>query len=192
MNSPENREQMAEIMFETFGVKGLFIGVQAVLALYSQVCGPNSSGEMDPDALTGVVVDSGDGVTHVFPVASGFVVASCVKHIPLAGSNMTEFTMQMLRDRGENINAEDIKAEAQKIKEKYAYVCDDLVEEFKKYDNPVQTPDGWAVNNKFKKYTYKPSRGAASRKIDIGYERFLAPEMFFHPVSQIIHLSLFT
>lgn len=35
MNSPENREQMAEIMFETFGVKGLFIGVQAVLALYS-------------------------------------------------------------------------------------------------------------------------------------------------------------
>lgn len=27
LNSPENREQMAEIMFETFGVKGLFIGV---------------------------------------------------------------------------------------------------------------------------------------------------------------------
>ena len=35
LNSPENREQMAEIMFETFGVKGLFIGVQATLALYS-------------------------------------------------------------------------------------------------------------------------------------------------------------
>lgn len=27
MNTPENREQMAEIMFETFNVKGLFIGV---------------------------------------------------------------------------------------------------------------------------------------------------------------------
>lgn len=35
LNTPENREQMAEIMFETFGVKGLFIGVQATLALYS-------------------------------------------------------------------------------------------------------------------------------------------------------------
>jgi len=35
MNSPENREQMAEIMFETFNVKGLFIGVQATLALYA-------------------------------------------------------------------------------------------------------------------------------------------------------------
>ena len=35
MNSPANREQMAEIMFETFNVKGLHIGVQATLALYS-------------------------------------------------------------------------------------------------------------------------------------------------------------
>jgi actin-related protein 3 len=26
-NTPENREQIAEIMFETFGVNGLFIGV---------------------------------------------------------------------------------------------------------------------------------------------------------------------
>jgi len=37
-NSPENREQMAEIMFETFNVKGLFIGVQAILALKAQRC----------------------------------------------------------------------------------------------------------------------------------------------------------
>jgi len=85
---------------------------------------------MTHDDLTGVVVDSGDGVTHVFPVASGYVVGSCVKHIPLAGSNITDFTMNMLKDRGEQINTEDYKAEAQKIKEKYAYVCDDLVEEF--------------------------------------------------------------
>ena len=35
MNPPENRERMAEIMFETFNVKGLYIGVQAVLAMYS-------------------------------------------------------------------------------------------------------------------------------------------------------------
>jgi actin-related protein 3 len=41
MNTPENREQMAEIMFETFNAKGLFIGVQATLALYAQICGPN-------------------------------------------------------------------------------------------------------------------------------------------------------
>lgn len=45
MNTPENREQIAEIMFETFNVKGLFIGVQATLALYAQIAkadDPNS------------------------------------------------------------------------------------------------------------------------------------------------------
>ena len=96
--------------------------------------------------MTGVVVDSGDGVTHVFPVAQGFTIGSCVRHIPLAGSNITDFTMQMLKDRGEPLLPEDVKAEARKIKEKYAYVCDDLVEEFAKFDEPVKTGDGFALN----------------------------------------------
>jgi actin-related protein len=33
LNTPENREYTAEIMFETFNVPGLYIAVQAVLAL---------------------------------------------------------------------------------------------------------------------------------------------------------------
>ena len=33
LNTPENREQTAEIMFETYNVPGLYIAVQAVLAL---------------------------------------------------------------------------------------------------------------------------------------------------------------
>ena len=35
LNTPEARMQIAEIMFETFNVKGLFIAVQATLALYA-------------------------------------------------------------------------------------------------------------------------------------------------------------
>ena len=45
MNTPENREQIAEIMFETFNVKGLFIGVQASLALYAQICKTDQKGD---------------------------------------------------------------------------------------------------------------------------------------------------
>lgn len=33
MNPPENRENIAEIFFETFNVAGLYIGVQATFAL---------------------------------------------------------------------------------------------------------------------------------------------------------------
>src|SRR5690349_22264236 len=72
MNPPENREQIAEIMFETFNVKGLHIGVQAVLALYSNWCCADEStphGKLQKEiGLTGTVLDSGDGVTHVIPV----------------------------------------------------------------------------------------------------------------------------
>lgn len=84
---------MAEIMFQTFNIKGLYIGVQAVLALIS------SSGVDEGVSYTGTVLDSGDGVTHIIPVVDGFVISSCIKHIPLAGSNMTAFVADMLRDR---------------------------------------------------------------------------------------------
>lgn len=86
---------MAEIMFETFNVKGLFIGVQATLALYAQICGPGSDSQViRQEDLTGTVIDSGDGVTHVFPVSDGFVIGSCVRHIPLAGRDITKFILQ--------------------------------------------------------------------------------------------------
>jgi actin-related protein 3 len=81
-------------MFETFNVKGLHIGVQAVLALIS------SSGiDKNNISYTGTVLDSGDGVTHIIPIVDGFVINSCVKHIPLAGRKMTQFIEMMLRDR---------------------------------------------------------------------------------------------
>jgi actin-related protein 3 len=187
LNTPENREQMAEIMFETFGVKGLFIGVQATLALYSQIAGPGSGGrELRQDDLTGLVIDSGDGVTHVFPVADGFVIGSCVKHIPLAGRDITKFTLQELKDRKEPMPSEDVLDIARTVKEKYGYVCKDVAAEFKKFDKKEKGPDGqYLLSNKFKKYLHKPSNGGKPVEIEVGYERFLGPEMFFHP--EFIH-----
>ena len=51
-------------MFETFNVPGLYIAVQAVLALAASWL----SRPVGERTLTGVVIDSGDGVTHVIPV----------------------------------------------------------------------------------------------------------------------------
>lgn len=70
LNTPENREYTAEIMFESFNVPGLYIAVQAVLALAAS-WPSRAAGER---TLTGTVIDSGDGVTHVIPVVCHFMV----------------------------------------------------------------------------------------------------------------------
>lgn len=55
-------------MFESFNVPGLYIAVQAVLALAASW----TSGKVTDQTLTGTVIDSGDGVTHVIPVVWRF------------------------------------------------------------------------------------------------------------------------
>lgn len=167
LNPPENREYTAEIMFETFNVPGMYIGVQAVLALIA------SRLSKDADkVLTGTVIDSGDGVTHIIPVVDGYVIGSCIKHIPLAGSNITQFIMQMLRDRGENIPPSDVKMVARTIKEQFCYVSPDIVKEYQKYDNDP---------TRFKEWHGQHPKTKKPYIVDVGYERFLGPELFFNP-----------
>jgi actin-related protein 3 len=136
LNAPENREQTAEIFFESFNIKGLYIAVQAVLALAASW----ASNRVTDRTLTGTVIDSGDGVTHVIPCAEGYVIGSAIKHIPIAGRDITQFVLNLMRERGEmaNVPPEDQLKVAGKVKEDYSYVCQDIVREFRKYDEDPQ------------------------------------------------------
>ncbi|KAL8714354.1 MAG: hypothetical protein Q9220_001687 [cf. Caloplaca sp. 1 TL-2023] len=164
LNPPENRENTAEIMFESFNCAGLYIAVQAVLALAASW----TSAKVADRSLTGIVVDSGDGVTHIIPVAEGYVIGSSIKSIPIAGRDITYFVQSLLRDRGE---ADSSLKTAEKVKEEYCYVCPDMVKEFARFD---REPD------RFLKHTVTQPNGR-SVTVDVGYERFLAPEIFFNP-----------
>jgi len=42
----------------------------------------------------------------VIPVAEGYVIGSCIKHIPLAGSTVTKFIQQLMLERKEPIPPE--------------------------------------------------------------------------------------
>ncbi|KAI9335035.1 actin family [Zopfochytrium polystomum] len=167
LNAPENREFTAEIFFESFGAKGIYIGVQAVLALAA------SWSSKREQTLTGTVIDSGDGVTHVIPVAEGYVIGSSIKHIPIAGRDITYFVQQLLRERENSIPPEETMEVAKRIKEMYSYVCPRIDREFAKYD---AEPGKW-----FKKHEFIHSITKKPYTVDIGYERFLGPEIFFNP-----------
>jgi actin-related protein 2 len=62
MNPLANRERMCQVMFEKYGFDGVYVAIQAVLSLYAQ------------GLASGVVVDSGDGVTHIVPVYESVVL----------------------------------------------------------------------------------------------------------------------
>lgn len=166
LNPPENRESTAEIMFESFNCAGLYIAVQAVLALAASW----TSSKVQDRSLTGTVIDSGDGVTHVIPVAEGYVIGTAIKNIPLAGRDITLFIQSLLRDRGESNTSLQT---AEKIKQDFCYVCPDIVKEFKKFDQYPQ--------EKFAQYIVEYTDRNKRDTVDVGYERFLAPEIFFNP-----------
>jgi len=169
LNTPENREYTAEIMFESFNVPGLYIAVQAVLALAASW----TSRQVGERTLTGTVIDSGDGVTHVIPVAEGYVIGSCIKHIPIAGRDITFFIQQLLKEREMGIPPEQSMETAKAIKERFCYTCPDIVKEFTKYD---ADPSKW-----IKLYENENNITKKKFQVDVGYERFLGPEIFFHP-----------
>lgn len=169
LNTPENREYTAEIMFESFNIPGLYIAVQAVLALAASW----TSRQVGERTLTGTVIDSGDGVTHVIPVAEGYVIGSCIKHIPVAGRDISYFIQQLLRERESGVPPKQSLEISKQIKEKFCYICPDIAKEFSKYD---KEPDKW-----FKIYEGINSITKKPFNVDVGYERFLGPEIFFHP-----------
>jgi len=168
LNTPENREYTAEIMFESFNVPGLYIAVQAVLSLAASLVKKQTGPK-----LTGVVIDSGDGVTHVIPVAEGYVIGSCIKHIPIAGRSITNFIQHLVREREIGVPPEQSLETAKAIKERHCYICPNIAKEFNRYDTE---PDKF-----IKQYTGVNAITKKEFTVDVGYERFLGPEIFFHP-----------
>ncbi|KAJ3006996.1 hypothetical protein NUW54_g3723 [Trametes sanguinea] len=166
--------QGRKVMFEEYGFQGVYVAIQAVLTLYAQggfmsfisdrpTGGIRSRCAHESQVLTtGVVVDSGDGVTHIVPVYDGFALPHLTRRLDIAGRDVTRYLIKLLLMRGYAFNRTADFETVREIKEKLCYVSYDLdLDTRLAEETTVLLPDG--------------------RVIKIGSERFEAPECMFQP-----------
>ena len=149
LNPKAMRGKMTQIIFQKFKSPAMYIANQAVLSLFS-------SGR-----TTGIVVQSGDGVSHTVPIYETYALPHATLPLEIAGGNLTDYLASMLNDRGYSFTTTSELEIVRDIKEKLCYVPFDFESKGRTEEKLYELPDGQVIT--------------------IGNERLRCPEATFQP-----------
>lgn len=116
---------------------------------------------------SGVVLDSGDGVTHIVPVYESTVLTHHTRRLDVAGRDVTRNLIALLLRRGYALNRTADFETVRQIKEKLCYVSYDLALDQKLSEETTVLVESYTLPD--------------GRVIRVGSERFEAPECLFQP-----------
>lgn len=153
LNPPSHREKMAELMFESFQVPALYVALQGLAALHA--CA----------RTTGMVLDSGDGVTVTIPIHGGSCLLQGVTRLDFAGRGITKYLARLLMEIGHSFVSATEKEIVRDMKEKLCYVALDPIKKMQ------QKPENLM-------FEYMLPDG---RTVKAGDQLFRAPEALFAP-----------
>ena len=154
-NSNPSREMMKRIMFKTFHVPKLFIGITAVELL-------KKTGRR-----TGLVLDSGFGRTTTIPIHEGVPIPYAIMSWDLGGQDLDDFMVRILNCSGHRFAMISEPTDARCIKEKLGYVAEDFNEEMQKAASSSELERSFTTQS--------------GKTIVVGNEQFVCPEALFQP-----------
>lgn len=154
LNPKSNKEMMTQVLFESFNVPAFYTAIQPVLAIYASGRG------------CGIVLDSGEGATHVLTIYEGYTIPHAIERLELAGRDLTIYLANLLRERGYSFSTAAELEIVRDIKENYCFCvrqdcCPELSISHYGTDSSYTLPDGEVIT--------------------VGNERYRCPEALFQP-----------
>lgn len=137
------REQLVQLMFETFNISGFYASEQAVLSLYAV------------GRISGCTVDIGHGKIDIAPVIEGAVQHIASRRFEIGGVDLTKLLAQELGKSNPTVNLNITDVE--RLKEQYSCCAEDELA-YEKIQRSCQReqhtlPDGQVINIGRERYT---------------------------------------